>query len=405
MRIAFGLRIFTEEVIGWRTKTVPSPRPSPLLKGRGRVVLCNVFVLSALALAGEGKALGAAPGEGQDILLSHTLQAEAAEGAWTELEKSAHPPETPAAWRQAPPTKEEQEKFMIPYVLALEDRAKNFYTRFPKDGHVLDCKLQELQFISIAMELGATNEKARLDGLETALLSETNLPANIRFGIRKNDVMRNAQAKQSEGEGASLAEFEKGIRVLQNEFPGEPEVEQMLLEVASLCDGQKARGIVKEIAGSKASSEVKEAAAELGQKLERVGQVVELQFAAVDGREVDLAKMKGKVVLVDFWATWCGPCVREVPNVVATYNELHPKGFEIAGISLDTDRDSLAGFVAEHKMGWPQYFDGRKWQNKIARQFDIDGVPSMWLVDKQGKLRDINGHYDLGGKVEKLLAE
>ncbi|MCB1087881.1 MAG: TlpA family protein disulfide reductase, partial [Verrucomicrobiae bacterium] len=68
------------------------------------------------------------------------------------------------------------------------------------------------------------------------------------------------------------------------------------------------------------------------------GDVMEIAFTAIDGTEVDLSKMKDKVVLVDFWATWCGPCVGEMPNVIATYEQYHEKGFEVIGISLDQDR-------------------------------------------------------------------
>jgi len=141
------------------------------------------------------------------------------------------------------------------------------------------------------------------------------------------------------------------------------------------------------------------------EKLAPVGKPVDLEFSAIDGRRVEMTKMKGKVILLDFWATWCPPCVREVPHVVSAYEKLHAKGFEIVGISLDTERESLTHFTAEHKMGWPQFFDGRKFQNKYAQQFGIEGVPTMWLIDKQGNLRDINAHFDLSGKVEKLLAE
>ena len=113
----------------------------------------------------------------------------------------------------------------------------------------------------------------------------------------------------------------------------------------------------------------------------------------------------GKVVLIDFWATGCGPCVREVPTVVATYEKLHPKGFEIVGISFDEEKDALEQFVKRKQMPWPQYFDGEGWGNKFGKEYGITGIPAMWLVDKKGNLRDLNAREDLAGKVEKMLAE
>jgi thiol-disulfide isomerase/thioredoxin len=76
------------------------------------------------------------------------------------------------------------------------------------------------------------------------------------------------------------------------------------------------------------------------------------------GEPLSIAKFKGKVVLVDFWATWCGPCRGELPNVLAAYKKYHDKGFEIIGISLDRDENALKSFIKENGMVWPQYFDG-----------------------------------------------
>ena len=133
---------------------------------------------------------------------------------------------------------------------------------------------------------------------------------------------------------------------------------------------------------------------------------VELKFTATDGSEVDLAMLRGKVVLLDFWASWCGPCISEMPNVVATLDKFHEKGFEILGISLDQEKPAMEATMKRLKMSWPQYFDGTGWENKISKEFGITSIPAAWLLDKKGMIRETNVRgEELGKAVERLLAE
>src|SRR5688572_15539552 len=87
----------------------------------------------------------------------------------------------------------------------------------------------------------------------------------------------------------------------------------------------------------------------------------------LDGKPLSIANYKGKVVLIDFWATWCGPCIAELPTVLAAYKKYHSKGFEIIGISLDRpdSLQKLKDFAKEHDMPWPQFYDGKFWANKL----------------------------------------
>jgi thiol-disulfide isomerase/thioredoxin len=133
------------------------------------------------------------------------------------------------------------------------------------------------------------------------------------------------------------------------------------------------------------------------------GTVLDIKFTAADGREVDLAKLRGKVVLIDFWATWCGPCIAELPHVLEAYAKYHDRGFEIVGISFDSDRAKLTTVTGAKQMTWPQFFDGKGWQNQYGQQYGIHGIPTMWLVDKQGKLATKTARQNLAEQVAALL--
>jgi thiol-disulfide isomerase/thioredoxin len=117
----------------------------------------------------------------------------------------------------------------------------------------------------------------------------------------------------------------------------------------------------------------------------------DLSFTAVDGKTVDFTKLRGKVVLLDFWATWCAPCRAEIPNIVKVYNKYHSKGFEVVGISLDQDKNAMMEFADIHGMMWPQYFDGQGWDNEISSSLGIDQIPAMFLIGKDGRPIPSNG--------------
>lgn len=132
---------------------------------------------------------------------------------------------------------------------------------------------------------------------------------------------------------------------------------------------------------------------------------MELKFTASDGREVDLEKMRGKVVLLDFWATWCPLCIAALPQVRQVYKKQQQHGFEVVGISLDAEKEVMDAFVKNNDMPWPHYYDGKGWENKISSKYGINRLPAMWLIDKKGMLASIHGEENLAEKVAQLLKE
>ena len=130
----------------------------------------------------------------------------------------------------------------------------------------------------------------------------------------------------------------------------------------------------------------------------------EFSFTDLGGNDVSLKEFRGKVVLLDFWATWCQPCIYELPNVQAAYNAFHDDGFEIIGISLDMSRPFLDNFLEKHKITWTQQFDGKGWDNQIAKKFGINSIPATFLITSDGQImaRNLRGPILLFA-VAKLL--
>ncbi len=137
---------------------------------------------------------------------------------------------------------------------------------------------------------------------------------------------------------------------------------------------------------------------------DRIGKPFELSFKdAITGKDVRISDLRGKIVVIDFWATWCGPCKAELPKLSAFYKEYKDKGVEVISVSLDyPDKlDVLKQFVASHDMPWLHYYQGNGWDSEFSTGLGISAIPAMFVVDSKGLLVTTEGR----GKLEEIVSE
>jgi len=113
----------------------------------------------------------------------------------------------------------------------------------------------------------------------------------------------------------------------------------------------------------------------------------DFSFESLQGEEISLSQYRGKVVLLDFWASWCLPCVVAMPKMKSLYEAYHDEGLEIIGINLDLSREQALDFVQHFELPWPQYWDGKGYDSELAVLFRVKAIPMLYLIDQQGIIR------------------
>jgi thiol-disulfide isomerase/thioredoxin len=230
------------------------------------------------------------------------------------------------------------------------------------------------------------NEKLKVEGTYVKAMAQV-------FKSRQN-----AEAK------LDTAELEAFIQLA----PKDPRAGRLLYIAASSVTDPKTKAaledrILKDYPDSQFTTMIKGAR----RQRDGVGKPFELEFSdATKGTTISMATLKGKVVVVDFWATWCGPCVAEMPNMKKLYEKYHPQGVEFLGISLDQPKeqgglDALKKYVKDQDIRWPQYYQGKGWESDFSRSWGINSIPAMFLVDQEGKLVTIEAR----GKLEELIPD
>ncbi|MGV3531474.1 MAG: TlpA family protein disulfide reductase, partial [Chthoniobacteraceae bacterium] len=203
--------------------------------------------------------------------------------------------------------------------------------------------------------------------------------------------------------GASAQERDQllsAARRFQSANPGDRRVPMVLLEVASLFDHQprtKRTILVDAQAVADKEADRIRIADEL-KKLDLLGAPVHLQFKSVQGKEFNIAQLRGKVVALIFFADWSPPSITALKALKTAVHGAPAGQVQLVGVSLDKSTDALAQLMNEHAIDWPVAFDGKGWMSPLARDFGVNALPTVWLIDPQGRLRSLKGQDDTAGQ-------
>ena len=222
------------------------------------------------------------------------------------------------------------------------------------------------------------------------------------FAMKNEDAGANVLANQK----AWMADLEGFLA----KHPGADEVPDVLLQLASANEfnGEEEEAhkrysrVLKDYAASEAA---KKAAGSL-RRLELIGKVLDLKGTGLQNEVIDTTQYRGKTVLVVFWASWATPVKAELPELKKIGEKYRDRGLEVIGVNLDNERAEVDAFLKENPLSWPQIFEGGGLEGRLAIEYGITSVPTMFLADAQGKVINRNMHNaaDVDRQLEKLLA-
>ena len=312
--------------------------------------------------------------------------------------------DTPKPWEPTDPTARKTYQTALD-VLKLgkrEEAMEGLRRAARQDGHCIDCLRQAY---SLATRI-ARYRDAEAIAQEWLLIATTD---RERAGVH----YRIALAQQQQGlQNKRHKYFEESCREFKTALQLDPELTEVHYEMgvslANLHRDDAARAELSTfLASDTTMPDTHERARRFLKRIDlaRARMVPPVSVTTLDGRHISLDGLAGKVVLIDFWAIWCAPCVEALPQIREMVHRFEGQPFVMLSISLDPDEDKWKEFVAKNKMTWPQYRDG-SFNGSIARSFGITAIPATFIIDADGVLEEqhIGESANIEGKLKKLIA-
>jgi thiol-disulfide isomerase/thioredoxin len=298
--------------------------------------------------------------------------------------------------------KEAQDRFWRTKAEDLSARAEDFVAKNPADPRRWELMLRAVQMARWRDDAARTAFRERDHQWLAQMLASPDAPPPIREQAHVMQLLTELEEAKSaidHGQRVSGPRLASKVDEYADQYPDSRQrsrVESALFQVLAQADRAEARGRAERLAAM--DGPLADVGKDWARKLSFIGQPLEMKFTAADGHEVDLAAYRGRVVLVDFWATWCGPCMAEMPIVKAVYAKYRDQGFEVIGVSLDgggitkgiqsgvKTREDFLAFLEREQMPWPQHYTNEGWKNEFAQRFGIKSIPAIFLIGKDGNV-------------------
>ena len=317
--------------------------------------------------------------------------------------------------RPAGLTRTEFEARVVAHLEGILKKCEDYRKRFPKGQHLLEVCAAQVSACSMLWRGPESRMELLEKGVEAArkileLNAKAEVAPNARIMLIQYNIVKERDAKTPAEAKPFQEESLKEAQAMVRDFPKHELTPVVLSFIATTYErtgrekesDDTLRRIIREFPDTPTAKQ-----ADLMLKMKTLkGTTLELSFTSTAGEKIDLKNYRGKVVLVDFWASWCGPCKESMPHVIAAEKKFRDRGFRVIGISLDQNRADMDAFIKEKGMPWPQHFDGGMFESPLVSKYYIYGIPMMFLIDRKGTVREIGLE---GPKVEaavqKLLDE
>lgn len=283
-------------------------------------------------------------------------------------------------------------------IVHLHPAIDEFLKRYPQDSRHWNAMLMRVLYLRGEEDISDESANNTLQQVAHA----PDAPADVKKQAR-GALLQDTLEKIDPASGLSDA-LEKELSAYEKDFPDDPTCAQFVTLRLNLLQRQGAPEKINVMLAQEGKSPNKAAAEAAARQLDLRTKPLDLKLATLDGKEVDLAKLRGKVVLLDFWATWCEPCLEKVPEIAAIHKKYHDKDFQLVGVSLDENRHQLEETIKEKGIDWPQAFDPKGGAGDVPTRFGVETIPAAWLVDKKGMAHEVDVFGNLGAEIDRALA-